>query len=93
LKAPDAAILCLLEKQENSRAIMAPKEIEEMLQREGSQVSPDKYDESAETADAHQRRTELLIPVLAACREVWTSGSEEIELMVEKLGDGSRDGE
>ncbi|RFU80594.1 armadillo-type fold domain-containing [Trichoderma arundinaceum] len=70
---------------------MAPKEIEEMLLREGSQVSPDKYDESAEPVEAHQRRTELLIPVLAACREVWTSGSEEIELMVEKLGDGSRD--
>lgn len=72
---------------------MSPREIEEMLQREGSQVSPDKYDESTETAGASQRRTELLVPVLAACREVWTSGSEEIELMVEKLGDGSRDGE
>lgn len=72
---------------------MSPREIEEMLQREGSQVSPDKYDETTETVDATQRRTELLIPVLAACREVWTSGSEEIELMVEKLGDGSRDGE
>lgn len=64
-----------------------------MLRREGSQVSPDKYDESTETAGATQRRTELLVPVLAACREVWASGSEEIELMVEKLGDGSRDGE
>ncbi|EHK23602.1 uncharacterized protein TRIVIDRAFT_63969 [Trichoderma virens Gv29-8] len=70
---------------------MAPKEIEEMLQREGSKVSPDKYDESAESVDARQRRTELLIPILAACREVWTSGSEDLELMVEKLGDGSRD--
>ncbi|KAL7784339.1 hypothetical protein V8C37DRAFT_396036 [Trichoderma ceciliae] len=70
---------------------MAPKEIEEMLQREGSQVSPDKYDESNESVEAHQRRTELLVPVLAACREIWTSGSEEIELMAEKLGDGSRD--
>ncbi|PTB44374.1 hypothetical protein M441DRAFT_132360 [Trichoderma asperellum CBS 433.97] len=70
---------------------MSPREIEDMLQREGSQVSPDKYDESTETAGATQRRTELLVPVLAACREVWASGSEEIELMVEKLGDGSRD--
>ncbi|PON30475.1 hypothetical protein TGAM01_v200915 [Trichoderma gamsii] len=70
---------------------MSPREIEEMLQREGSQVSPDKYDETSETVGASQRRTELLIPILAACREVWTSGSEEIELMVEKLGDGSRD--
>lgn len=72
---------------------MAPKEIEEMLQREGSKVSPDKYDESTESVEAHQRRTGLLVPVLAACREVWTSGSEDLELMVEKLGDGSRDGE
>ncbi|KAL6890647.1 armadillo-type protein [Trichoderma evansii] len=70
---------------------MSPREIEEMLQREGSQVSPDKYDESTETEGANQRRTELLVPILAACREVWASGSEEIELMVEKLGDGSRD--
>ncbi|KAL7910865.1 hypothetical protein GGI35DRAFT_327272 [Trichoderma velutinum] len=71
---------------------MAPKEIEEMLLREGSKVSPDKYDETTESVGARQRRTELLIPVLAACREVWTShGQEELELMVEKLGDGSRD--
>lgn len=72
---------------------MAPKEIEEMLLREGSKVAPDRYDEATESVEAHQRRTELLVPVLAACREVWASGSEEVELMVEKLGDGSRDGE
>lgn len=73
---------------------MAPKEIEEMLLREGSKVSPDKYDETTESVDARQRRTELLIPLLAACREVWTSHSQEdLELMAEKLGDGSRDGE
>ncbi|KAK4073847.1 hypothetical protein Trihar35433_3321 [Trichoderma harzianum] len=71
---------------------MAPKEIEEMLLREGSKVSPDKYDETTESVDARQRRTELLIPLLAACREVWTShGQEDLELMAEKLGDGSRD--
>ncbi|KAH0529483.1 hypothetical protein TsFJ059_004222 [Trichoderma semiorbis] len=71
---------------------MAPKEIEEMLLREGSKVSPDKYDETTESVDARQRRTELLIPLLAACREVWTSHSQEdLELMAEKLGDGSRD--
>ncbi|KAL7962194.1 hypothetical protein V8C34DRAFT_271059 [Trichoderma compactum] len=71
---------------------MAPREIEEMLLREGSKVSPDKYDETTEPVDARQRRTELLIPLLAACREVWTSHSQEdLELMAEKLGDGSRD--
>ncbi|KAL7938777.1 hypothetical protein V8C35DRAFT_289164 [Trichoderma chlorosporum] len=71
---------------------MAPKEIEEMLQREGSKVSPDKYDETTESVDARQRRTELLIPVLAACRMVRASETEEeLELMAEKLGDGSRD--
>ncbi|KAL6875284.1 hypothetical protein J3F83DRAFT_730629 [Trichoderma novae-zelandiae] len=70
---------------------MAPHEIEEMLRREGSKVSPDKYDESAEPAEARQRRTELLVPILAACREVRMSESDELELMVEKLGDGSRD--
>ncbi|KAH6605954.1 armadillo-type fold domain-containing [Trichoderma cornu-damae] len=70
---------------------MTPTEIEEMLRREGSKVSAGKYDESTESVEANQRRTELLLPVLAACREAWTSESEEMELMVEKLGDGSRD--
>ncbi|KAL7951553.1 armadillo-type protein [Trichoderma barbatum] len=70
---------------------MAPKEIEEMLQREGSKVSPDKYDETTESVDARQRRTGLLVPVLAACREVWATVPEDLEVMVEKLGDGSRD--
>jgi hypothetical protein len=72
---------------------MAPHEIEEMLRREGSKVSPDQYDESTEPAEARQRRTGLLVPILAACREVWVSEPDELELMVEKLGDGSRDGE
>ncbi|ETS02330.1 hypothetical protein M419DRAFT_129392 [Trichoderma reesei RUT C-30] len=70
---------------------MAPHEIEEMLRREGSKVSPDQYDESTEPAEARQRRTGLLVPILAACREVWVSEPDELELMVEKLGDGSRD--
>ncbi|KAL6892895.1 hypothetical protein HDV57DRAFT_483284 [Trichoderma longibrachiatum] len=70
---------------------MAPQEIEEMLRREGSKVSPDQYDESTEPAEARQRRTGLLVPILAACREVWVSEPDELELMVEKLGDGSRD--
>ncbi|PTB69189.1 hypothetical protein BBK36DRAFT_1134704 [Trichoderma citrinoviride] len=70
---------------------MAPHEIEDMLRREGSNVSPDKYDESTEPAEARQRRTGLLVPILAACREVWVSEPDELELMVEKLGDGSRD--
>ncbi|KAK5995309.1 hypothetical protein PT974_03711 [Cladobotryum mycophilum] len=70
---------------------LTPQDIADLLQREGSNVHPDKYDEDSETDEAMQRRTELLIPVLATCQEVWTSGSEEIDVIAEKLGDGSRD--
>lgn len=71
---------------------MTVEDIASLLSREGSGLAPDEYDESVETDEARTRRTELLAPVLATCQQLWDSGSEELDLVAQKLGDGSRDG-
>lgn len=38
-------------------------------------------------------RTALLGDVLSTTHQLWSAGSEEIDIVAEKLGDGSRDGE
>lgn len=72
--------------------MLTPDDIAALLQKHGSGVAPDDYDEASESADANQNRTELLKPVLETCEESWASGSEVIDLIAQKLGDGSRDG-
>lgn len=71
---------------------MTPQEIADLLAREGSGLPPGEYDETSDSPEARNRRTELLAPVLSLCQQVWAAGSEEIDSIAEKLGDGSRDG-
>lgn len=71
---------------------MTPEEIEALLSREGSGLTPDEYDEIPEPAEIRQRRVELLAPVLATCQQLWYSGSEDLDIITQKLGDASRDG-
>lgn len=71
---------------------MNVEDIAALLQREGSALSPDEYDETPQPGGARQRRTELLKNVLDACQEAWNSKSAQIDLIAEKLADGSRDG-
>lgn len=71
---------------------MRPSEIAALLIREGSGRNPEEYDEDAEPPGAREHRTQILVNVLSSCQEAWASGSEELDLMAEKLGDGSRDG-
>lgn len=72
---------------------MTPEDIAALLHAEGSGLTADDYDEDSEPAEKRQRRTEMLGPVLAACQQIWFSGSEQIGFIAEKLGDASRDGE
>lgn len=73
-------------------AFMSPEDIAALLHAEGSGLSPDDYDEATQPAGSRERRAELLGPVLSACQQAWFSGSEQIDAIAEKLGDGSRDG-
>ena len=72
---------------------MSVDDIAALLSREGSGLTPDEYDESVEQEGALTRRTELLGPVLETCQQLWDTGNEELDVVSEKLGDGSRDGE
>ena len=72
---------------------MTPQEIEALLQQHGSGQSQDDYDEASEPAGVREQRKALLAPVLNACQDAWSSRSEALEEMAQKLGDGSRDGE
>lgn len=38
-------------------------------------------------------RSEVLRLVLAVAQDLWQSGSPELDLVAQKIGDGSRDGE
>jgi hypothetical protein len=70
--------------------MLAPDDIALLLKREGSEGYPG---EASDSEAAVQRRTQLLAPVLAACQVAWDSSLSVIDLLAEKIGDGSRDGE
>lgn len=72
---------------------MTPQDIADLLQREGSGGQEDDYDETLESESVVQRRTELLADVLKTCAELLrNSDVGQLEVVAEKLGDGSRDG-
>ncbi|KAJ6790141.1 hypothetical protein PWT90_08868 [Aphanocladium album] len=70
---------------------MTPDDIANLLQREGSGDSAEEYDETLESESVVQRRTELLAEVLKTCTELQDSDRTQLEVVAEKLGDGSRD--
>ena len=72
---------------------MSVEDIAALLSREGSGLTPDEYDESVEQEGARARRTELLAPVLETCQQLWKDGNDELDVVAEKIGDGSRDSE
>ncbi|POR32179.1 Uncharacterized protein TPAR_07604 [Tolypocladium paradoxum] len=70
---------------------MTPQDIEALLQQHGSSQSQDEYDEASEPAGAREQRTAVLSAVLSACQDAWSSRSDQIDVIAQKLGDGSRD--
>jgi hypothetical protein len=71
--------------------VLSAADVASLLQREGSGLSVDDYDEASEPTGARQRRAELLADTLATCQTLWQSGSGELDLVAENLGNGSRD--
>ncbi|KAF4122784.1 GTP binding protein [Geosmithia morbida] len=67
------------------------EEIASLLQREGSGLSPDEYDETPESDEIKSRRVKVLSDVVSECRNLWSSGSEDLDVVAQKLADGSRD--
>ncbi|KAK1515887.1 GTP binding protein [Colletotrichum costaricense] len=65
--------------------ILAPDAIANILSSASAWADPGSVDQSR----AH--RTALLGDVLFTAQQQWNSGSQEIDLVAEKLGDGSRD--
>ncbi|CAH0052998.1 unnamed protein product [Clonostachys solani] len=68
--------------------MLTPDDIALLLKREGSEGYPG---EASDSEAAVQRRTQLLAPVLATCQLAWDSSLSVIDLLAEKIGDGSRD--
>ncbi|KAJ6439756.1 Armadillo-type fold domain containing protein [Purpureocillium lavendulum] len=70
---------------------MTPEEVATLLQQYGSNLSQDEYDDASEPAGALEGRVARLGAVLSACQEAWAARSDDLELLAQKLGDGSRD--
>jgi len=49
-------------------------------------------EEPAISAEEHDRQVTALKEVLVTARQQWLAGTESLDLLAEKLGDGSRDG-
>lgn len=76
---------------------MTPNEIEELFQssinpRDGEEEGSED-DEPILSNDEKISRIEKLQQVLATAQRLWASGSMELDLLAQKIGDGSRDGQ
>ncbi|RSM18219.1 hypothetical protein CDV31_002944 [Fusarium ambrosium] len=71
--------------------VMSPDEVIALLQREGSGLSPDTYDEAKEPEDARPKRTKSLSVVLETLQQVSKQPESDLEGIAKALGDGSRD--
>lgn len=65
---------------------MTPDAIAQLLATASSWADPGTEDQG------RGHRTALLGDVLFTAQQLWFAGSDEIDLVAEKLGDGSRDG-
>lgn len=72
---------------------MTPEDIEALFES-GTHPQNTGQDEDETISDEEKvSRTRKLRNVFLAAQHAWLSGSESIDLIAEKLGDGSRDGE
>lgn len=76
---------------------MTPDDVQQLFQRTEGVVQPaggdDDDDEAALTEEETHYRTALMRAVLLEAHNAWVSGSEDLDRIAEKLGDGSRQGE
>lgn len=74
---------------------MTPDDIQELFKRSEGEVQPagGEDDEAVLTDEEKQYRIAHLRAVLLEAHNAWVSGSEDLDRIAEKLGDGSRHGE
>lgn len=74
---------------------MTPDDIQELFKRSEGEVQPagGEDDEAVLTEEEKQYRIAHLRAVLLEAHNAWVSGSEDLDRIAEKLGDGSRHGE
>ncbi|KAG5926947.1 hypothetical protein E4U42_002766 [Claviceps africana] len=70
---------------------MTPQEVAVLLQEHGSSRGQTGSEAAGDAEAVRRQRTERLAAVLSSCRDLWSTDSEELDLIAEKLGDGSRD--
>ncbi len=71
--------------------MMTPEEIDALFQRPSGGSDDAGLDSLTDEESAYRRAK--LQEVLLWSQEAWLSGSEDINLIAQKLGDGSREGE
>lgn len=72
---------------------MTPEDIEALFQSRPQQSTAGDGEEETISPEERALRTEKLKEVLLTAQYTWLSGSDSIDLIAEKLGDGSREGE
>lgn len=71
---------------------MTPDDIEDLFKRSDGVVLPDNGDEDEATLTEAEKQYRIahLRAVLLEAHNAWVSGSEDLDRIAEKLGDGSR---
>ena len=74
---------------------MTPEDIEELFKRTEGVVLPEDGDEDEATLTTEETNYRIahLRAVLLEAHNAWVSGSDDLDRIAEKLGDGSRNGE
>jgi len=89
--SPQRAPLSPKSQTKMSRSIVEIFELEEDPMKEDVEMEGDDEEEPAVDPEDQRRRTDRLSAVLPALAQLWWSDSDQIDLVAEKLGDGSRD--
>lgn len=74
---------------------MTPEDIEDLFRRTEGVVLPENGDEDEAVLTDEERNYRIahLRAVLLEAHNAWVSGSDDLDRIAEKLGDGSRHGE
>jgi hypothetical protein len=88
---PSSIPLSPMSQTKMSRSIVEIFELEEESMNEDVEMEEDDEEEPVVDLEDRRKRTDRLRGVLPALAQLWWSDSDQIDLVAEKLGDGSRD--
>lgn len=72
---------------------MSVEHVAALIDREGSGLTPDEYDETPHSEESVDKRTDVIRPVVHLCQDLLESKPEALGVVAETLANGSRDGE